>query len=193
MGIAGIPWWTTDIGGFHGGRPENEDFRELLVRWFQWGAYCPVMRLHGDRQPGAKVYRRDGTEALFTGCDNEVWSYGETVYPILKKYLTVREGLRPYTRRLMREAHEEGKPVLRAMFYEFPKDNECGLLKDQYMYGDRYLVAPVMYTGMRERSVYLPKDAKWKNVETGEVFSGGQTVTAQAPLDVIPVFEKLDS
>ncbi len=191
MGIAGIPWWTTDIGGFHGGRPEDEGFKELLVRWFQWGAYCPVMRLHGDRQPGAKVYRRDGTEALFTGCDNEVWSYGETVYPILKKYLTVREGLRDYTRQLMREAHEEGKPLLRAMFYEFPKDNVCSLLKDQYMYGERFLVAPVMYAGMRKRSVYLPKGAEWKNVETGEVFLGGQTITAQAPLDVIPVFEKL--
>ncbi len=191
MGIAGIPWWTTDIGGFHSGRPEDEGFKELLVRWFQWGAYCPVMRLHGDRQPGAKVYRRDGTEALFTGCDNEVWSYGETVYPILKKYLTVREGLRDYTRQLMREAHEEGKPLLRAMFYEFPKDNVCSLLKDQYMYGERFLVAPVMYAGMRMRSVYLPKGAEWKNVETGEVFMGGQTITAQAPLDVIPVFEKL--
>jgi len=191
MGIAGIPWWTTDIGGFHGGRPENEDFRELLIRWFQWGAYCPVMRLHGDRQPGGKVFRQDGTEALFTGGDNEVWSYGETAYPILVKYLHVRESLRDYTRLMMQTAHEEGKPLLRAMFYEFPQDNACYLLKDQYMYGDTYLVAPVMAAGMRERSVYLPNGVRWKNVETGEMIKGGQTVTVEAPLDVIPVFEKI--
>ena len=191
MGIAGIPWWTTDIGGFHGGRPQDEGFRELLIRWFQWGAYCPVMRLHGDRQPGEKVYRKDGTQALFTGGDNEIWSYGETAYPILVKYLHIRESLREYTRRLMKEAHEEGKPLMRAMFYEFPKDKACWLLKDQYMYGEKYLVAPVMHAGMRERSVYLPSGADWKNINTGETIKGGQTATVQAPLDVIPVFEKI--
>ncbi len=191
MGIAGIPWWTTDIGGFHGGHPDDEGFRELLIRWFQWGAYCPVMRLHGDRQPGGKVYRKDGSQALFTGCDNEVWSYGETAYPILVKYLNIRESLREYTRHLMREAHEEGKPIMRAMFYEFPQDKTCYLLKDQYMYGGKYLVAPVMYAGMRERSVYLPSGTCWKNIETGEVLEGAQTIMVQAPLDVIPVFEKV--
>ncbi len=190
MGIAGIPWWTTDIGGFHGGHPEDEGFRELLIRWFQWGAYCPVMRLHGDRQPGSKLSRKDGSDALFTGCDNEVWSYGDEAYPILTKYLNVRESLRDYTRHLMRVAHEEGKPVLRAMFYEFPEDNVCWLLKDQYMYGEKYLVAPVMHAGMRQRSVYLPKGAGWKNTHTGEIYTGGQTVVADAPLDVIPVFER---
>jgi alpha-D-xyloside xylohydrolase len=191
MGIAGIPWWTTDIGGFHGGRPEDDGFRELLIRWFQWGAYCPVMRLHGDRQPGEKVCRKDGSAALFSGGDNEVWSFGEAAYPILKKYLEVREGLRPYTRELMREAHEAGKPLLRAMFYEFPEDNACALLKDQYMFGGRFLVAPVMYPSMRERSVYLPANARWKNVETGEIIKGGQSIIAKAPLEVIPVFERL--
>ena len=191
MGIAGIPWWTTDIGGFHGGYPEDEGFRELLIRWFQWGAFCPVMRIHGDRQPGHKLYRRDGREALFTGNDNEVWSYGETAYPILVKYMRLREEMRSYTRRLMREAHKEGKPLMRAMFYEFPLDEKCWQIQDQYMFGDTFLVAPVMYAGMRERDVYLPHGARWKDNGTGAIFEGGQVITAQAPLDTMPVFERV--
>jgi alpha-D-xyloside xylohydrolase len=78
MGMAGIPWWTTDIGGFGGGNPDDLKFLELLIRWFQWGAFCPVMRLHGDRRPGKEVFRKDGSKALDTGGNNEVWSFGET-------------------------------------------------------------------------------------------------------------------
>lgn len=191
MGIAGIPWWTTDIGGFHGGKVDSEDFRELLIRWFQWGAYCPVMRLHGDRQPFEPIIAKDGTSREHTGAPNELWSYGERVYDILSKYLFIRENLRPYTREVMREAHETGKPVMRPMFYEFPQDELCYSLKDQYFYGSRYLVAPVMEAGMRERKVYLPSGA-WKNVDTGEqIITDGEWVKAPAPIDVLPVFEKI--
>ena len=77
MGLAGIPWWTTDIGGFHGGNVESDDFKELLIRWFQFGTFCPVMRLHGLRMPGEKIFYRRGVEREWTGADNEVWSYGE--------------------------------------------------------------------------------------------------------------------
>lgn len=191
MGAAGIPWWTTDIGGFHGGNPSNPEFRELLVRWFQWGCYCPVMRLHGDRQPAEPVYRKDGTRLLNSGGDNEVWSYGEEAYPILVKYMERRETLRDYVRGLMKIAHEEGTPLLRGMFYEFPEDTECGSLKDQYMFGDQYLVAPVMEYKARSRKVYLPVGACWRNLDTKETFEGGQWVTAPAPLEVIPVFERI--
>ena len=190
MGIAGITWWTTDIGGFHAGNPKDPAFRELLIRWFQWGCYCPVMRLHGDRQPAEPVYRKDGTRVLNSGSDNEVWSFGEEAYPILVKYMRRREELRDYTRELMRQAHEQGLPVIRAMFYVFPQDGECALLKDQYMFGDRYLVAPVLEPGARERSVYLP-EGQWRNVETGEMLSGGRRVTVAAPLEVLPVLERL--
>lgn len=190
MGIAGIPWWTTDIGGFSGGNPESESFRELLVRWFQYGAFCPVMRLHGDRQPTQKVYRKDGTEALFSGSDNEVWSFGEEVYPILVKYMNLREAMRPYTRRLMQEAHEQGSPVIRPMFYEFPQEEICWDLKDQYMFGPDILVAPVLQEGSTEREVYLPAGAEWTELHSGRVYKGGQTITAAAPIEVIPVFLK---
>ena len=191
MGIAGIPWWTTDIGGFHGGYPEQEEFRELLIRWFQWGCYCPVMRLHGDRRPGENVYRKDGTETLSSGGNNEVWSFGEQAYPILKKYMLRREELRGYVRSLMQQAHENGTPLLRAMFYEFPSDPACCDMKDQYMFGEKYLVAPVMQPGTRSRSVYFPKGCSWKNVDTSEVVSGGQRMEVDAPLERIPVFERV--
>ncbi|MDO5144902.1 MAG: glycoside hydrolase family 31 protein [bacterium] len=191
MGIAGIPWWTTDIGGFHGGRIDDDGFRELLIRWFQWGAYCPVMRLHGDRQPFEAVTARDGTPREHTGAPNELWSFGDTAYEILKKYLLVREALRPYTHEVMAEAHEAGKPVMRPMFYEFPGDEVCYTLKDQYLYGSRYLVAPVLHPGERERRVYLPKGA-WRNVDTGKILTGtGDWAVVPAPLDVMPVLERL--
>ena len=191
MGAAGIPWWTTDIGGFFSGRPSDPEFRELLVRWFQWGCYCPVMRLHGDRQPAEAVYRKDGTRVLNSGCDNEVWSFGDEAYPILVKYLKRREEMRDYVRGLMREAHEKGTPLLRGMFYAFPGDEACANLRDQYMFGGRYLVAPVMELGARERTVHLPAGS-WRDVETGKIYTGGKTVTVPAPLDVIPVLEKID-
>ncbi|AIQ39557.1 glycoside hydrolase family 31 protein [Paenibacillus sp. FSL R7-0297] len=190
MGIAGIPWWTTDIGGFSGGDPGNESFRELLVRWFQYGAFCPVMRLHGDRQTTEKVYRQDGSEALFTGNDNEVWSFGEEVYPVLVKYMNLREAMRPYTRSLMQEAHEKGSPVIRPMFYDFPQEETCWELEDQYMFGPDMLVAPVLEEGASRRSVYLPAGARWTELHSGSVYAGGQTLEAAAPLEIIPVFLK---
>jgi alpha-D-xyloside xylohydrolase len=128
------------------------------------------MRLHGDRQPHHPVRRKDGTEVLDSGYYNEVWSYGETAYPILTAYMQRREELRPYLRRVMQQAHEEGTPIMRAMQYEFPADENCAELKDQYMFGDKYLVAPVMEPGARSRSVYFPANTTWRNVETGVIY-----------------------
>ncbi len=192
MGCAGIPWWTTDIGGFHGGWTEKPEFRELLVRWFQWGCYCPVMRLHGDRQPSEEVYRKDGTRVLNSGSFNEVWCFGEENYPILVNYMQRREALRPYVRGLMKEAHELGTPVMRGMFYEFPQDEACATIKDQYMFGSRFLVAPVMEAGARSRSVYLP-EGKWQDVDTGIIYEGKQTVTVDAPIERMPVLERVEA
>ena len=191
MGIAGIPWWTTDIGGFHGGDPKDPAFQELLARWFEFGAYCPVMRLHGDRDPKQPQYGETGGATCLSGADNEVWSFGEEDYEICKKYLAVRETMRPYLREVMREAHEKGTPVMRPLFYDFPDDKTAWEIEDQYMFGPNKLIAPVLEAGKRAREVYLPCGARWKNIETGECFEGGQTITADAPLDVIPVFEKL--
>ena len=191
MGIAGIPWWTTDIGGFHGGNPNDPAFRELFARWFAWGAFCPVMRLHGDREPRQPQVGTTGGATCRSGAPNEVWCYGDRVYEICKKYLNLREELRPYTRKTMAQAHEKGTPVMRTMFYAFPQDKTCWQVEDQYMFGDDYLVAPVLYPGVTTRRVYLPEGCRWQDLESGEVHEGGRFVEVPAPLEVIPVFRKL--
>ncbi len=192
VSLAGIPWWTTDIGGFFVD-VTAPGHKELLIRWFEWATFCPVLRLHGDKGPceSAPLDDRDwGGGFCHTGRDNELWSYGEDVYEILKHYVAVREQMKPYLKEVMREASENGSPVMRAMFYEFPDDPMCWEADEQYMFGSRYLVAPVLYAGMAERDVYLPA-GKWKNIATGEELAGGQKVTVAAPLEAIPVFEKL--
>ena len=150
-----------------------------------------MMRLHGDRRPVEKVFRRDGTEVLSSGSGNEIWSCGEEAELILEKYLRRREELRDYIRDLMHIAHLQGTPLLRAMAYEFPEDEACAGLKDQYMFGSRYLVAPVLYAGLRRRDVMLPAGCSWRNVDTGETYAGGRKVTLPAPLDRIPVLERI--
>lgn len=188
MGLAGIPWWTTDIGGFHGGNPDDPKFRELFARWFAWGTFCPVMRLHGDREPRQPQYGTTGGATCCSGAANEVWSYGEEVYEICKKYMEYREQMRPYTRKLMEEAHEKGTPVMRTLFYMYPQDTACWDVEDEYMYGPEILVAPVLYAGQEERRVYLPKGEDWVESFTGKEYAGGQWIEADTPLDVIPVF-----
>ena len=180
MGISGIPWWTTDIGGFHGGDPKDPAFRELLIRWFQWGAFCPVMRLHGDREPKP-------SGPTDSGADNEVWSYGEEAYPILVKYMHMREEMRDYVRDLMKQAHEKGTPVIRPCFYEFPDDKKCWEVEEQYMFGSKYLVVPVMKPGQRKIEAYLPRGL-WKLWDEDKDFKGGAIVEVDCPLDTMPVF-----
>ena len=190
MSLAGIPWWTTDIGGFHGGDPNDPAFRELFVRWFQWGAFLPVMRLHGDREPRQPQVGTTGGAACCSGGPNEVWSYGEEVYEICKKYLSLRESLRDYTRSVMAAAHEQGEPVMRPLFYEFPADPAAWAVEDQYCFGPDYLVAPILEAGQRTRRVYLPQGASWTSLDTQETISGGCWVEVPAPLDTMPVFQR---
>lgn len=194
MGMAGIPWWTSDIGGFIGGDIKEAGFQELLLRWFAWGAFCPVFRMHGERSPW---YERetefiDGVRQLTSGQDNEVWSFGEENYEILKKYLLIREGLRPYIRTCMEQASKTGEPVMRPLFFDFPEDQLCWEVEDAYMFGSDLLVAPVMEAGVCERAVYLPAGCSWTEAATGIVYTGGSKVIAKAPIDIIPVFIKED-
>ena len=191
MGLSGIPWWTTDIGGFHGGDPNDPDFRELFVRWFQWGTFCPVMRLHGDREPRQPMLCETDGGHCASGADNEVWSYGDEVYDICCKYLAIRESLRDYTREIMKEAHEKGTPVMRTLFYEFPGDLKCWDVEDEYMYGDKYLVCPILEPYAKQRKVYFPNGASWKNYHTGDVYEGGSEIAIEVSIDNMPVFEKI--
>ncbi|HEX2905605.1 MAG TPA: TIM-barrel domain-containing protein, partial [Phototrophicaceae bacterium] len=180
------PWWTTDIGGFYGGDIDSPSFRELVVRWFQYGVFCPVCRLHGHRMPITKSLPGSGAA-------NEVWSFGDEVYEILRGLLFLREQLRPYIHQQMQLASETGLPPMRPLLVDFPDDVECETVDDQFMFGPELLVAPILHEGARERPVYLPTGTNWVNVATGALQSGGQWVQVAAPLAVIPVFVKENS
>lgn len=193
MGLAGIPWWTTDIGGFMTEDVSDPDFQQLLIRWFQFAVYSPVLRMHGNRGPlniPPLDNRTEGGGYLFTGQPNELWSYGEDNFRIMKEYLLLRENLREYLRELFRETAQDGSPLLRAMFFEFPEDPVCWTLQDQYMFGPRYLVAPILHLNQFRRQVYLP-DGRWRLTSGQEEFAGGQTAEVEAPLSYMPVFERL--
>ncbi len=195
MGLAGIPWWTTDIGGFLGGDNTDPAFQELLVRWFAWGAFSPVFRLHGERSPYYEREQeyRDNIRLFSSAQDNEVWTWGEENYEILKSFLFLRERLRPYIRECMKEAHEKGTPVMRPMFFDVPEDPKCWENSYSYFFGPDLLVTPVTDPGVETIEIYLPAGHKWTEAKTGKTYEGGQTVTAIATLDVIPVFMKDDA
>ena len=122
VAMCGIPWWTTDIGGFINGDPESEEFRELMIRWFEFGVFCPIFRLHGFRlpYPVRDILNPDGY--CGSGGPNEVWSFGEEAYEIIRRYMYVREELKPYIMGQMKLASEDGTPVMRPLFYDFCGD-----------------------------------------------------------------------
>jgi alpha-D-xyloside xylohydrolase len=182
LAIAGIPWWTTDIGGFHGGDPDSPEYRELLVRWFQYGVFCPLFRLHGFRDPRSEF----GPE--MTGGPNEVWSYGEDALALLEYSLRLRERLRPYLMEQMRVAHEEGVPPMRPLFIDTPDDPAAWEIDDQFLLGPDLLVAPVLGPGVTSRPVHLPPGATWTDAVTGEVHPGGTRIEAAVHAQTIPVF-----
>ena len=191
-GIAGIPLWTTDIGGFMTDDVKDPLFRELLIRWYEFAVFTPFLRMHGDRGPYdiPPLDDRDfGGGYLKTGQPNELWSYGEENFEIMKKYLGIRHDIIPYVHDLIAKSHKSGAPLMRTMFYEFPNDEKAWEITDQYMFGDRYLVAPILEYKQRSREVYLPK-GKWQLLSDGKLYDGEQTVSVDAPLDVIPVFVK---
>ena len=194
MGMAGIPWWTSDIGGFNGGNIHDPAFVELLIRWFEYATFCPVMRLHGNRNPYIPpVSETVGGGLCGSGADNEVWSYGEEAETIFISYIIARENMKPYTARIMQEASETGIPVIRPLFLMFPNDPLAWQQEDCYLYGPDLLVAPVYQSQARSREVYLPAGTQWVNVFSGEVANGGQTLIVDAPLHQIPLFVRQNS
>ena len=193
MGLCGIPWWTTDIGGFMTDDVNDPDFQQLLIRWYEFAVYSAVLRMHGDRGPHniPPLDDRDfGGGYLYIGQSNELWSYGEENYRIMKKYYDIRISMHDYIKQLYDEASENGSPLIRTMFYEFPDDKKCWELQDQYMFGSEYLVAPIFHLNEFEREVYLP-EGRWEDTRDGKVYEGGQTIRAAAPIDSIPVFKKM--
>ena len=187
ISLCGIPWWNTDIGGFYGKTADTE-FRELLVRWFQYATFCPVMRMHGNNSPITKVE----VQLMNTGAPNEVWSFGDEAYGILTKYLKIREKMRPYIYEHMKKASETGDPVMRPMFYDFPEDKMAYDCEYQFMFGPDILVAPVTEAAAASKTVYLPAGCRWTDARTGKSYKGGQTLELKVSIDDIPYFYRND-
>lgn len=192
---SGMPYWSTDIGGWQylpythvpertplidpGDARDNvhhyDDYPELYVRWFQYGTFQPTMRAHGSRN------------------FNEVWSFGKQAEPILEKYLRLRYQLMPYLYSLGYFSHETGAPFMRGLFMDFGSDPKTAAIGDEYMFGPALLVAPVTEQGTTSREVYLPAGTDWYNFWTNERLRGGQRVTVAAPIDTIPLFVRAGS
>lgn len=185
MAMCGIPWWNTDIGGFYGGDIHSELFQELIVRWFQYGVFCPVMRLHGSRL-GA-----DRTRSIIepSGGDNEIWSFGEENLRILKSLVELRGRLLPYIKKHMDIASERGIPVMRPMFFDYPEDAMCYETGDQYLFGSDIIFAPVTVRGQTKRRVYLP-EGKWSFARNRRSYDGSGWYEIGAELDEFIVFVK---
>ncbi|MCY2995609.1 MAG: family 31 glucosidase [Planctomycetota bacterium] len=168
--LSGIPWWSCDIGGFV--TPDNQSprFHELMVRWYQYGVFLPVFRTHGCRP------------------NNEAWTIGGNAYPHIRAAMRLREHLRPYVMEQMQLASAKGLPPMRPLFFDFANDPQTAAVEDQFLFGREILVAPITKFEMRSREVYLPAGIDWTDAWTGKVFSGGQRITADAPLEHIPVY-----
>ncbi len=167
--VSGLPYWTTDIGGFFIASPSDPGFRELFIRWFQFGAFSPIFRVHGTR---------------FSADENELWSYGPGAEEILLQYDNLRYRLLPYIYSLGWKVTSEGYTPMRPLVMDFREDVNAQNVGDQFMYGPAILVNPVTEPGATERRLYLPK-AKWYDFWTGAATKvaadGGKFVDAPPP------------
>lgn len=125
--------------------------------------------------------------------ENEVWSYGKQAEPILEKYLRLRYHFIPYIYSQAYRSYQNGAPFMRALFMDFPNDSQVADVRDEYMFGPAFLVAPVTEQGATSRQVYLPAGCDWFNYWTNVRFHGGQTITVDAPIDTIPLFVRAGS
>jgi alpha-D-xyloside xylohydrolase len=173
--MSGLPYWTTDIGGFQGGDPSDPAYQEVYVRWFQYGAFCPIFRTHGARKA------------------NELWSYGPHAQQILINFDKLRYRLLPYIYSLAWLVTSEGSTPIRALVMDFPADRNALEIPDQFLFGPALLVNPVTHAGATSRSVYLPAGANWCDFWTGVALKGGQTVTTAAPLETMPIYVRAGS
>ncbi len=176
--ITGFPYWTTDIGGFF--RPGNsqytdEKYHELLTRWYQWGTFNPIFRIHGYQS------------------ETEPWKYGQKVEDNMRKMLNLRYRLLPYIYSEAWQVTKNGSTMMRPLVMDFNADNAAVNRQYQYMFGKSVLVAPVTEANVSEWNVYLPKSAGWFDFWTGKHFNGGQSIKTDAPLDKIPLFVKAGS
>jgi alpha-D-xyloside xylohydrolase len=176
--ITGMPYWTTDIGGFF--RPGNsqytdEKYHELLIRWFQWGAFNPIFRVHGYQS------------------ETEPWKYGQQVENKIRDILSLRYRLLPYIYSEAWQVTKNGSTIMRPLVMDFNNDSLAIKLPYEYMFGKSFLVSPVTQPDVTEWKVYLPGSTKWYDFWTGESMDGGKTINTDASLDKIPLFVKAGS
>ncbi|MBN1117197.1 MAG: DUF5110 domain-containing protein [Bacteroidales bacterium] len=176
--ISGLPYWTTDIGGFF--RPGNSQYsdtkyHELLLRWFQWGAFNPIFRSHGFMS------------------ETEPWKYGAIVEDNMRKMLNLRYRLLPYIYSEAWKVTHNGSSIMRPLVMDFKDDSIAVKQAYQYMFGKSIMVAPVTEAEINEWTVYLPEACNWFNFYTGDTIQGGKTIKVEAPLDKIPLFIKAGS
>ncbi len=173
--MSGLPYWTSDIGGFQGGDPDDPAYQEVYVRWFEYGTFCPIFRTHGARKA------------------NELWSYGRKAQDILTNYDKLRYRLLPYIYSTARRVTSEGYTPMRALVMDFPADANVLNVVDQFMFGPALLVSPVTNPAATSRNVYLPAGSAWYDFWTGAKLQGGQTIKASAPLETIPLYVRAGS
>ncbi len=176
LSVSGIPYWTTDIGGFVSANPDNPAYRELYVRWFEFGTFCPIFRAHGTRDTN----------------QNEIWSYGPDAQKILTSYDRLRYRLMPYTYSVAWKVTSEGYTLMRPLVMDFRTDVRAQNTGDEYLFGPSILVAPVTEQGATSKHLYLPQ-TKWYDFWTGLALTGGQAVDAGAPLKTLPLFVRAGS
>lgn len=193
MGLSGISWSTTDIAGFHSGDSTTQKFKELMIRWFQFAVFSPVLRMHGDRQPHSQKIGKTGGGVRTSGSSNEIWSFGTEVERILTKYIRIREKLVDYIFKLYEESTNFGYPISRSLFFEFPNDKKAWDDRLSYMFGSDLLISPVIDFEMKKMKVYLPDGNDWINVFNNKVYKGGKDYIIEFSLETLPVFCKKDS
>jgi len=174
--LSGIPYWTTDIGGFVFGNPDDPAFRELFVRWFQFGTFSPILRVHGTRNPD----------------ENELWSYGPEAQKILVNFDKLRYRMLPYIYSLAWKTTSEGYTPMRPLVMDFRTDERAQNIGDQFMFGPAFLVSPVTEQAASTRQLYLP-DAKWYDFWSGAPVAGGRMMEGPAPLDRLPLYVRAGS
>jgi len=174
--LSGLPYWTTDIGGFVSGFPNDPAYRELFVRWFQFGVFNPILRVHGTRDPN----------------ENELWSYGPDAQKILVKFDSLRYRLLPYIYSLAWMTTSQGYTPMRGLVMDFRSDARAANVGDQFMFGPALMVNPVTEPSVSTRPVYLP-EAKWYDFWSGVTVDGPTTLNAIAPLDRLPLYIRAGS
>lgn len=166
---AGLPYFCTDTGGYHGFNQNDPDGREMYLRWLQFSTFNTIMRSHGTSV-------------------REPWQFGGTYEGYITDYINLRERLIPYIYSMAGAVTQDDYTMVRPLIFDFRTDDNVKNIKDQFMFGSNLMVCPIARSGQRTRSVYLPA-GRWTNFWTGEtIVSNGQTVDASAPLTQIPLF-----